>query len=132
MATTDMTRTGLNNQKREADWSVSDVVSTTATLDVTLFNLPANTILLSAHVLVTEASGTSTDTVDVKVGSTVVANEVVVGTTGTKVGSVTPAYFATGGAVSVVAGADAPDTAGRFRLLIQYVELDKRTGEYTN
>lgn len=129
---TDMTRVGLNNQKRESSYSVSEITATAATLDAVLFNLPANSLLLAAFVIVTTASGTSTDTIDVKVGSTVVANEVVVGTTGTKTGSVTPAHFATGGAVSVVAGADAPDAAGRFRVIIQYLELDKRSGEYTN
>ena len=128
----DLTKTGLNNQKRESSFGVCETLATSATMNDTIFNLPANSLVISAKAIVTTVSGTATDTVDIKVGSTVVANEVVVGVAGVQVGTQVPAYFATGGAVSVVAGADAPDTAGRIRIVVEYLELDKRSGEYTN
>lgn len=127
----DRTLEGLNNQKRTASISVSDTIATSATLNDTLFNLPKNSMVVGGYVLVTTASGTSTDTVDVKVGSTVVINEAVVGATGVQEGTLTKSYFSTGGAVTVVAGSDAPDDAGRIRVVLEYIELDKVNGEYT-
>lgn len=128
----DLRREGINNQKRGICVSVSDVLATSATMDDTLFNLPENSLVIAARAIVTTISGTATDTVDIKVGSTVIANEVVVGVAGVQAGTFVGGYFATGGAVSVVAGVDAPDAAGRIRIVIDYIELDKTTGEYTN
>jgi hypothetical protein len=122
-----------NNQKKEISIFASGVLSTSATMDDTLFTLPKASIVTGVWVYVSTASGgDATDTVDVKVGSTVVANEVVVGTTGTKTGSVTAAYFPTGGSVTVVAGADAPDDAGRFKVVVQYIETELAEGTYTD
>lgn len=121
-----------NNQKKEISVFGSGVLSTSATMDDTLFTLPKASIVTGVWVDVSTASGTATDTVDIKVGSTVVANEVVVGTTGTKTGSVTATYFPTGGSVSVVAGADAPDAAGRFKVVVQYIETELCEGSYTD
>ena len=129
---TDVRFEDKNNQKKEISVFASGVLSTSATMDLTLFTLPKASLVKSAYVYVETASGTSTDTVDIKVGSTVVANEVVVGTTGTKTGSVTAAYFATGGTVSVVAGADAPDAGGRFKVVIEYIETELCEGTYTD
>jgi len=122
-----------NNQKKEISIFASGVLSTSATMDDTLFTLPKASIVTGVWVYVSTASGgAATDTVDVKVGSTVVANEVVVGTTGTKTGSVTATYFPTGGSVTVVAGADAPDDAGRFKVVVQYIETELAEGTYTD
>lgn len=122
-----------NNQKKEISVFASGVLSTSATMNDTLFTLPRASIVKAVYVQVDTASGgAATDTVDIKVGSTVVANEVVVGTTGTKTGSVTATYFATGGSVTVVAGADAPDAAGRFKVVIEYIETELCEGSYTD
>ena len=129
---TDVRFDDKNNQKKTLSVFASGDIATTATMGVTLFTLPANSLVKAVYVTVLTGSGTSTDTVDVKVGSTVVANEIVVGTTGTKTGSVTAALFATGGTVSVVAGADAPGTTGVIRVVVEYIEIDLSNGTYTN
>lgn len=128
----DLTRTGLNNQKRGVSVFVSEYMATAVAQDDTLANLPSNIVVQNAYVVVTTASGTATDTVDIKVGSTVVGNECLVGVLGLGVGTPAPTYFATGGALSVVSGADAPDTAGVYQVVVEYLELDKVNGEYTN
>jgi hypothetical protein len=121
-----------NNQKKTRSVFASGVIGTSATMAETLFTLPAASIVTAVYAVVLTASGTSTDTVDVKVGSTVVANEIVVGTTGTKTGSVTAAYFETGGVVTVVAGADAPDDVGEIKIVVEYIETELTNGQYTD
>jgi hypothetical protein len=128
----DLKREGLNNQKRISCSNVSEVMATSATIDDVIFTLPANSYVKAAGIIVTTISGEVTDTIDIKVGDTVVANEVVTGALGIQAGTQAPAYFPTGGDVSVVAGADAPNDAGRFRVVVEYLELDKVSGEYTN
>jgi hypothetical protein len=128
----DLTFNNKNNQKKEISVFASGVISTSATMNDTLFTLPAASLVTAVYAIVTTASGTGTDTVDVKVGSTVIANEVVVGATGIASGTVTKGYFPTGGTVTVVAGADAPDTAGRFKLVVEYIETELCTGAYTD
>lgn len=128
----DLTFDNKNNQKKTLSIFASGTISTTATMNETLFTLPAASLVTNVYAIVTTASGTSTDTVDVKVGSTVIANEVVVGATGIASGTVTKGYFATGGVVTVVAGADAPGTAGRFKLVIEYIETELCNGAYTD
>jgi len=122
-----------NNQKKEISVFASGVVATSATMSDILFTLPRASLVTDVKVIVTTASGTATDTVDVKVGSTVVANELVVGVLG--IGAVTaivPTYFATGGSVAVVAGADAPDAAGRIKIVVTYIETELSEGCYTD
>jgi len=121
-----------NNQKKTYSVAATGAISTSATMEEVLFTLPIASLVTAAYVVVLTASGTATDTVDIKVGSTVVANEVVVGTTGTKVGTAAPTYFPTGGAVSVVAGADAPDGAGIIKVVVEYIETELTNGQYTD
>lgn len=120
-----------NNQKKKFSVFASGVISTSATQDDTLFTLPEAALVTDILAIVTTASGTATDTVDIKIGATVVANEVVVGTTGVKETAVNQ-YFATGGSVTVVAGADAPDAAGRFKIVVEYIETELTDGQYTD
>ena len=122
---------GKNNQKKTSSVFASTVIATSATMDDTLFTLPEGALVTDAYAYVETASGTATDTVDIKVGATVIANEVVVGSTGTKETAVNT-YFPTGGSVTVVAGADAPDTAGRFKVIVEYIETELASGEYTD
>lgn len=128
----DLTFENKNNQKKTVSVFASGITSTTATMNETMFTLPAASMILNIFVVTTVASGTATDTVDVKVGSTIVANEVVVGVVGVASGSLTRAYFSTGGVVTVVAGADAPGTAGRFKLVVEYIETELCNGAYTD
>lgn len=121
-----------NNQKKEISIFASGVISTSATMNDTLFTLPVACLVTNVYAVVLTASGTATDTVDVKVGSTVVANEVVVGATGVASGTVTKTYFPTGGVVTVVAGADAPDAAGRIKIVVEYIETELSEGTYTD
>jgi len=132
----DKKRTGLNNQKRGVSVLVADLaeadILTTGSIYATL---PDNTVIMSVAVLVTTASGTVSSTLDVTYNGTVVANEIDVDDTGMKVGTVVEdaAYSATGGDVVVLAGAVTP-AAGTLvgKLVVEYIELDKVTGEYTN
>lgn len=120
-----------NNQKKSYSVFASGEIATSATMNDTLFTLPVGSLVRSVSVIVLTGSGTSTDTVDVKVGSTVVANEAVVGVVGVSSGTVTPTYFATGGTVTVVAGADAPGTTGVIKVVVEYVETELTNGQYT-
>ena len=125
----DLTRVGQNNYKREVSVGVSDSMATAAN---TVFNLPANSLVTGVYVYVSAADTTATSTLDVTVGGTVVADEVAVTAIGVATGTVTPTYFADGGAVSVAAGAVAPAGDGACRLVVEYVELDKVTGDLTD
>lgn len=129
----DLTFKDKNNQKKEYSVFASGVIATTATMNETLFTLPRASLVTNVYAIVTTGSGTATDTVDVKVGSTVVANEVVVGVTGSVAsGTVAKTYFPTGGVVTVVAGADAPGTTGVLKIVVEYVETELAEGTYTD
>lgn len=121
-----------NNQKKTVSVFCSGEVATSATMNDTLFTLPKASLVTGVKAIVITASGTATDTVDVKVGNTVVANELVVGVLGVAATSVTPTYFPTGGSVTVVAGADAPGTAGRIKIIVEYIETELSNGTYTD
>lgn len=122
-----------NNQKKELSVFASGTISTSATMNDILFTLPEASLVTSVRAIVTTASGTATDTVDVKVGATVVANEVVVGVLGVaEDAGFVPVYFPTGGSVTIVAGADAPDAAGRIKVVIEYIETELSYGTYTD
>lgn len=121
-----------NNHKKVDSVFASGVITTSATMNDTLFTLPAGSLVTEAYAIVITGSGTATDTVDIKVGSTVVANEVVVGVVGVASGSVAKTYFPTGGTVTVVAGADAPGTTGEIRIVVKYTEVDLSNGTLTD
>ena len=128
----DLTFKDKNNQKKVRSAFASGVITTAAAMSETLFTLPVNSLVTEVYAIVEAGSGTATDTVDVKVGSTVVANEVVVGVVGVAVGTVAKTFFPTGGVVTVVAGADAPGTTGKIRIVVEYVEVELTNGQYTD
>lgn len=122
-----------NNQKKTVSVFCSGEVATSATMNDTLFTLPKASLVTGVKAIVITGSGTATDTVDVKVGSTVVANEVVTGVVGiAAITTVTPTYFPTGGTVTVVAGADAPGSTGVVKLIVEYIETELSNGTYTD
>ncbi len=120
-----------NNQKKSSCAFASGIIATSSTMDDILFTLPEASLVIGVYAYVETVSGTSTDTVDVKVGSTVVANELVVGVAGGDA-DVATTYFPTGGVVTVVAGADAPDDAGRIKIVVEYIETELASGNYTD
>ena len=128
----DLTFNDKNNQKKTRSAFASGVITTAADMSETLFTLPVNSLVTEVYAIVETGSGTSTDTVDVKVGSTVVANEVVVGVVGVATGTVAKTFFPTGGIVTVVAGADAPGATGKIRIVVEYVEVELTNGQYTD
>ncbi len=125
----DLTRVGQNNYKRQTCYAVSDASDTG---DNTLFVLPKNILVLGVTAVVLTADGTGSSTLDIKVGSTVIANEVGVASTGVDSGTVVPGYFADGGTVTAVAGSTAPAGDGSVRIAVEYLELDTVTGDLTN
>ena len=128
----DLNFNNKNNQKKTRSAFASGVITTAAAMSETLFTLPVNSLVTEVYAIVETGSGTATDTVDVKVGSTVVANEVVVGVVGVATGTVAKTFFPTGGVVTVVAGADAPGTTGKIRIVVEYVEVERTNGQYTD
>lgn len=132
----DRKRTGLNNQKRGVSVLSAPFVEADILVAGSIYaTLPPRSLIQKVSVLVTTASGTTGGTVDVSANGTVVANEIDVDDTGAKVGTVVEdaAYLATGGDIVVLAGSTTPaDGALVGDLVIEYIELDKTNGEYTD
>ena len=123
-----------NNQKKESSIFASGVISAAnaTTPDYLVFTLPKASLVTRVYAIVTKAAGAG-DTLDVKVGSTVVANEIAISATGIYTGTVTPTYFATGGSVTVVAGdGGVLGAACDFRIVVEYIECDLAEGTYTD
>lgn len=121
-----------NNQKKEISVFASGIIATSATMDEILFTLPVASLVTRAYAVVLTPSGTETDTIDIKVGATVVGDEIVVGVAGVQEGTQTMTYFPTGGVVTVVAGDDAPDDAGRIKIVVEYIETELTSGMFTD
>jgi len=136
---TDTKRTGLHNQKRGVCVMVSEELGSTTTEGVavvstgsTIATLPDKSMIISVRILVTAASAASDDLAVDYAGSALEASILVDALgmiTGTPI--TTAAYSATGGDVVVKNGAQVVDTTFRGRAIIEYIELDKVTGEYT-
>ena len=144
----DLLRTGLNNQKREnsvavaqvlaADIATAAIVANPATgqravaLNTALVaDLPARSLVTNVRVNVLTASLVATETVDVSINGVVVGNEMVVGVLGLAAGVVTPAYFATGGEITIAPGLVPPTgTVMSIEVIIEFIELDVVEGTY--
>ena len=123
-----------NNQKKEASYFASGLINKASgvTVDDKLFTLPVSSLVTRVYAIVTDAAATG-DTLDVKVGTTVVANEIDISATGVATGTVTPTYFPTGGSVTVVSGAGgALDAACAYKIVVEYVETELAEGSYTD
>lgn len=127
----DLKREELFNQKRSVSVGVFALTEAQILDNAIVATLPPRSVVTRVYTNVTTASSTASASITVKVGSTSVATNVGVATTGVKTTS-TPGYFATGGDISVVAGATAP-AAGDLEceVIVEYTELDKVNGEYT-
>ena len=132
----DRKRTGKNNQKRSVSvLSVPFVEADILVAGSIYATLPARSLITKVVVLVTTVSGTASSTLDITANAVVLANEVAATVGGAIVGTIvtTAAYLATGGDIVVLAGAVTPaDGALVGELVIEYTELDKSTGEYTD
>lgn len=127
---TDLTRKDLFNQQRGVSVGVFALTEAEILADAVVANLPNRCVVTNVYTNVTTASGTASSNITVKVGATAIATNVAVATTGLKT-TATPGYFATGGAISVVAGTTAPATGNLVcEVIVEYVELDRVTGHY--
>lgn len=133
-----LTRKGLNNQKRKSCFMVSEQLTGTevAGTGALIGVLPDKSLILSVGIL-SEVASEASDTLDVSYGGAVVANEIPAdnGTApnfepGTVI--TTAAYLGTGGDIIVLNGSQTVIAAWRGRVVVEYVELDLRSGEYTN
>lgn len=133
---TDLRRTGLNNQKREVSVLSAPFVEADILTTGSIFaTLPPRSLITAVRINVKTASGTASSTLDVSANGTVVANEIsvtsAVPVTGTVVAAA--AYLATGGNIVVLAGAVTPANGALVGdLIVEYIELDKTSGEYTD
>lgn len=123
----DLSLVAKNNMKRGVGVFVCDYC---ATASQTFGYLPAGSLVTAVRAVVKKADGTASSTIDVKVGSTVIANEVPVAALGVPAVTTTPAFFATGGQISIAAGAVVPAGNGLVSVFIEFIEKDKTTGEY--
>lgn len=123
-----------NNQKKEASIFASGLIekASGSTVDDKLFTLPVASLVTRVYAIITDAADTG-DTLDVKVGSTVVANEIDISATGVASGTVAPTYFPTGGSVTVVSGAGgALDASCAYKIVVEYIETELANGSYTD
>lgn len=130
----DLTFKDKNNQKKEYSVFASGLISyaIATTPSDTLFTLPNASLVTNVYAIVTDAADTG-DTLDVVVGSTVVANEIAISSLGVASGTVAKTYFPTGGVVTVVAGAGAVlGAACAYRIVVEYVETELAEGTYTD
>jgi hypothetical protein len=129
-----LTFVGKNNQKKEISVFASDLISyaSLATPSDTLFTLPNASLVTAVYALITDAAGAG-DTLDIVVGSTVVANEIDISALGIASGTVAKTYFPTGGVVTCVAGAGAAlGAACAYKIVVEYIETELAEGTYTD
>lgn len=101
----------------------------------TLFTLPRNSFISKVDVYINTVSATASSQMDIAVGGTDVATNIPVTVAGVAVMPTLAAArkYPNGGAVTINGGTT-PPAAGDlvFDVIIEYVELDKHTGAYTN
>jgi len=123
----DLSRVSKNDQKKEISVFTTDTMSTDAH---TFGTLPKGSLVTGAFVVVSKVDSTASSTIDVKIGSSVIANEVPVDALATITPTVAPLFFPTGGQISVAKGAVPGAGTGEMRLVIQFIELDLTDGTY--
>lgn len=111
----------------------ADVTANTADGSV-MVNLPPRVFITRVSSNVTAASATASATIDVLANGVVLVNELPVAIADIADETLVAAarYLATGGEVVIKSGAVAPATGSLVgELYIEYIELDKKNGEYT-
>jgi len=135
MARANKTRTLAIAQKKGVCVAVVPFVEADVLVDGSVYaNIPPRSMITRVTSNITTASGTATATVDVLANDVVLVNELPVAAAGVDDETLVAAarYLATGGELVIKAGAVTPaagDLVGE--LIVEYIELDKNTGEYT-
>lgn len=134
MANTDITRTGEFAQKKEScvlalyiDKEVGEVF--TAAGNYLVANLPPEAVITNAFVSTDVVSDAGAVTVGTTEGGTEIlsaGDTTALGKTGTFTGQ-----SLTGSGTPVFMTVAAAMTAGRFTVIVEYIEYRKHTGEYT-
>ncbi len=131
----DKTRDGILAQKKGVSVAVIPFVEADVLLTGSKYvNLPDRSLITRVTSNIMTASGTASSTLDVKVNSVVLVNEMAVAAANVGDETLVAAarYLATGGAVEILAGAVTPANGALIgELTIEYIELDKNNGEYT-
>ena len=135
MARLNKTRTLAIAQKKGVCIAVIPFVEADILVDGSAYvNMPDRSMITRVTSNITTASGTATATVDVLANGVVLVNELPVAAANVDDETLVAAarYLATGGELVIKAGAVTPaDGALIGELIVEYVELDKNTGEYT-
>lgn len=122
---------------KPSDFKTSDGVAVDGTLAngdvVTLLTLPENVDVTNAYIHVVTAPTDGTQTLQIALGATNLIAAIAVGAVSGayKGGTVTKANSGTGSDITVTTGV-ADLTDGEFRIVVEYVEYTKVTGELTN
>ena len=132
----DRKRTGTNNQKRSVSVLSTPFVEADILVAGSVYaTLPSRSLIVRITVLITTVSGTASSTLDLDANGTEVGSEIAATVLGgiVEVPVSTAAYLSTGGDIVLQAGAVTPaDGALVGELIVEYIELDKTTGEYTD
>lgn len=133
MAATDRKREGKLNQKRTASYMVIPFTEAQILVDGSIFaTFPQRSLIRGITMVTITASGTASSTVQPVANGTNLGSALAVTTAGAATAT-TSVYLPTGGDLVLKSGATAPATGslvGEF--VVEYVELDKTNGEYTN
>ena len=127
------TLTGTFNEKKGVRVFVGDITEADVVGGSVICNLPDEVYVTKAFIDVVTPSSTTSATVDLQVGSAVVADECDATTAGYSAGTNAPAKFANGGQIKAVAGATAP-AAGDLTctVYVEYIEYSRALGELTD
>jgi len=135
MARANKTRDDSNYQKKGVCVCVVPFVEADVLVDGSVYvNFPPRTMIQRVTSNVTTATGTTNATLDVVANGVVLVNEMAVAAANVTDETLAAAarYLATGGECVIKAGAVTPaDGALIGELIIEYIELDKNTGEFT-
>ena len=119
-----------NHQRRVVNAVVGENLSAADVNDIAIIaTLPPNALVVGYQVIIKEAAG-SGEQINITYNNTAVASDVVVDTVGIVGAYNTPSHAVGGGNISVRPGTTAP-TAGLFDVIVEYIDIDKTTGEYT-
>lgn len=128
----DLTRQGRYMQKRSSRAFVVRLSEAEILDGAHVVNLPPRVLIAQAYVIVHTASGTTSASISANCSGTAILTNSPVTTGGTTTTGTVRVYLPTGGAVTVTAGATAPATGSLdVEVVIEYIELDKSVGEYT-
>lgn len=124
-------REGLNNQKRSVSVAVFHLTESDIIANALVASLPVGSLVTAAKVIPTVVSGTALSNIAVKAGATTIITAVVA--TATVKTATTHVNLPTGGDITVVVGATPPATGSlECTVVVEYIELNKTTREYTD